>query len=115
IGSIRGGVVFTIPNVTSIAFLEKYTDPQGRANYSGLKAFFRSSVSDPNQVLDATEIAKISTFLTMLNNELRAQAAALNIAVTDAKLLFDDIKENGRPIKSSTGYSPGNANANWPL
>jgi hypothetical protein len=115
IGSIRGGVVFTIPNVTSIAFLEKYNDPQGRANYSGLKAFFRSSVSDPNQVLDATEVARISTFLTMLNNELRAQAAALNIAVTDAKVLFDDIKENGRPLKSSTGYSPGNAQAHWPL
>lgn len=52
IGSIKGGVLFTVPNVTAIAFLENYSDPQGRANYSGLKAFFRSSVSDPSQVLD---------------------------------------------------------------
>jgi hypothetical protein len=115
IGSIKGGVLFTIPNVTSIAYLEKYTDPQGRPNYSGLKAFYRSSVSSPDQVLDSTEIASINTFLTMLNNELRAQATSMGFAITDAKLLFDDIKENGRPIRSPSGWSPGNAQAHWPL
>lgn len=114
-GSLKGGVLFTIPNVTAIAFLEKYTDPQGRANYSGLKAFFRGSVSDPNQVLDATEVAKISTFLTMLNNEIKAQGATMRFAVADLKVIFDDMKENGRPLASSTGWSPGNARAAWPL
>ena len=114
-GSLKGGVLFTIPNVTAIAYLEKYTDPQGRANYSGLKAFYRSSVSDPNQVLDATEIANISNFLTMLNNEIKAQGATLRFAVADLKVIFDDIKENGRPLKSTSGYTPGNARANWPL
>jgi len=39
----------------------------------------------------------------------------MGFAVADAKLLFDDIKENGRPIKSPSGYSPGSAKANWPL
>ena len=114
-GSLKGGVLFTIPNVTSIAYLEKYTDPQGRANYTGLKAFYRNSVSDPNQVLDTTEVTTITTFLTMLNNEIKAQAAAMNLAVADAKVLFDDIKENGRPITGPGGYTPGNARANWPL
>jgi hypothetical protein len=115
IGSIKGGVIFTIPNVTAIGYLEKYTDPQGRANYSGLKAFYRSSVSSPDQVLDNTEINTINNFLTMLNNELKAQATALGFALTDAKVLFDDIKENGRPIRSPSGWSPGNAGPNWPL
>ncbi|GBF48670.1 hypothetical protein LPTSP4_01700 [Leptospira ryugenii] len=114
-GSLKGGVLFTIPNVTAIAFLERYQDPQGRANYSGLKAFFRNSVSDPNQVLDATEINTISNFLTMLNNEIKAQGATMRFAVADLKVIFDDLKENGRPIRSSSGYSPGNARANWPL
>jgi hypothetical protein len=115
IGSIKGGVLFTIPNVTAIAYLEPYTDPQGRANYSGLKAFYRSSVSDPSQVLDATEIATVGNFLTVLNNEVKAQGAAMGFAVTDAKLMFDDIKENGRAIKAPNGWSPGNAKATWPL
>jgi hypothetical protein len=115
IGSIKGGVIFTVPNVTAIAYLEKYTDPQGRANYSGLKAFYRSSVSNPDEVLDQTEVQTITTFLTALNNEIKAQATAMGFAMLDAKVMFDDIKENGRPIRSSDGYSPGSARANWPL
>ncbi|AOP32483.1 hypothetical protein A0128_00460 [Leptospira tipperaryensis] len=115
IGSLKGGVLFTIPNVTAIAFLEPYKDPQGRANYSGLKAFFRSSVSDPNQVLDASEVATITNFLAMLNNEVKAQGAAMGFAVADLKVVFDDIKENGRIVKSPSGWSPGYARASWPL
>ncbi|PKA16854.1 hypothetical protein [Leptospira haakeii] len=115
IGTIKGGVLFTVPNVTSIAFLENYNDPQGRANYSGLKAFFRSSVSDPSQVLDKNEVATITNFLTSINNEVKAQAVAMGFALADLKVLFDDLKENGRLIKSPSGYSPGYAKANWPL
>ncbi|WCL49932.1 hypothetical protein [Leptospira sp. GIMC2001] len=115
IGSVKGGVLFTVPNVTAIAFLEPYKDPQNRAAYSGLKAFFRSSVSSPSHVLDATEINTINNFLTMLNNEIKAQGAANRYAVADLKVIFDDLKENGRPIRHSSGYSPGNAQANWPL
>ncbi|TGM83389.1 hypothetical protein EHR00_09895 [Leptospira levettii] len=114
-GSLKGGVLFTVPNVTAIAFLEPYKDPSGRANYSGLKAFFRNSVSNPNQVLDANEIGTISNFLNMLNNEIKAQAATMRFAVADLRVIFDDLKENGRPIRSASGWSPGNARANWPL
>lgn len=115
IGSVRGGVLFTIPNVTAIAFLEPYKDPSNRASYTGLKAFFRNSVSSPDQILDSNEVNTINTFLTMLNNEIKAQAAANRYAVADLKVLFDDIKQNGRPLKSTSGWSPGNAQANWPL
>lgn len=116
IGTIRGGVLFTIPDVTAIAYLEPYTDPRGRANYSGLKPFYRRSVSDPNQVLDATEVAQVQSFLTMLNNEVKAQAAAMGFAVTDAKVIFDQIKASGRLVQDpNTGYSPGLARAHWPL
>ncbi|HBS04854.1 MAG TPA: hypothetical protein DEA96_07820 [Leptospiraceae bacterium] len=115
IGTVKGGSVFTVPNVTSIYYLERYNDPNGRANYSGLKAFYRSGVSSPDHVLDAGEVATITNFLTMLNNELRRQAAARNYALTDAEAIFADIKENGRPIQHSSGWSPGTAGANWPL
>lgn len=115
IGTIQGGVLFTVPNVTAIAYLENYRDPQGRANYSGLKPFYRTSVSNPGQVLDANEVAVIRNFLTMLNNELRNKAAAYNYALADAELIFEDIKENGRPIRAPNNWSPGNAGANWPL
>ncbi|PJZ71006.1 hypothetical protein CH373_00265 [Leptospira perolatii] len=115
IGSLKGGVLFTIPNVTAIAYLESYRDPKGRANYSGLKAFYRSSVSDPSQVLDASEVATITNFLTMLNNEVKSQAAAMGFAVADLKVIFDDLKENGRLVQSPSGWSPGYARANWPL
>jgi hypothetical protein len=115
IGTVRGGVLFTIPNVTAIAFLEPYKDPSNRANYTGLKAFFRNSVSSPDHILDTTEVNTINSFLTMLNNEIKAQGAANRYAVADLKVIFDDIKQNGRPLKSSTGWSPGNSQANWPL
>lgn len=115
IGTIKGGVIFTVPNVTAIAYLEKYQDPNNRADYSGLKAFYRTSVSSPDHVLDANEVATITNFLTKVNNELKAQAAALGFALTDAKVLFDDIRDNGRLIESPSGYSPGVARANWPL
>jgi hypothetical protein len=115
IGTVRGGVIFTVPNVTAIAYLEEYRDPQGRSNYSGLKPFYRTSVSNPNQVLDNNEVQQIRQFLTMLNNELRSKAAAYNYALTDLELIFDDARENGRPIRHSSGWSPGNAGTNWPL
>lgn len=115
IDTVKGGVIFTVPDVTAIGYLIPHTDPSGRADYSGLKAFYRPNVTDPSQVLDAGEIATIESFLTMLNSELTAQAAASNYALLDAELLFNDIKENGRDIVSSSGYSPGTAHANWPL
>lgn len=115
ISSVRGGVVFTVPNVTAIAYLENYRDPGGRANRTGLKAFYRSSVSSSSHVLDANEVAQITTYLTKLNNLIKAQAAAKGYAVLDAKVLFDDIKANGRVIRSSSGWSPGLARAMWPL
>ena len=110
IPSVRGGVIFTVPNVTAIAYLRKSTSSKGAA-YSGLKAFYRTEVKSPDQVLDNSEVAKIETFLTMLNNELTNQARASNYAVADARAIFDDIKENGRPVPG-TGKS---AQADWPL
>lgn len=115
IASVRGGVVFTVPNVTSIAYLDTYSDPRGRANYSGLKAFYRTQVSSPSQVLDNSEIATITNFLNELNALIKNQSARNNYALADARAVFDDIKENGRVIRSSSGYSPGMGHANWPL
>ena len=115
IGSLKGGVLFTIPNVTSIAYLEKYTDPQGRPEYSGLKAFYRSSVSSPDQVLDASEVATVGQFLNTMNADIKAQGAAMGFAVADLKVVFDDIRENGRPITGPNGTAPALARANWPL
>ncbi|MEM7181891.1 MAG: SGNH/GDSL hydrolase family protein [Spirochaetota bacterium] len=115
IDSVKGGVLFTVPNVTSIAFLEEYTDPEGRADHSGLKAFFRGSVSGSEQVLDKAEIEKITEFTNMLNGEIKAQAAAMGFAIADAEAVFQDIKENGRMIEASNGYSPGSAGTNWPM
>lgn len=115
ISSVKGGVIFTVPNVTAIAYLEPYRDPRGRSNYSGLKAFYRNSVSSPSQVLDAGEVNRIENFVNMLNGTIAAKAAALGYALTDTRVIFDDIKENGREIRSSSGYSPGLAQANWPL
>lgn len=114
-GSLKGGVIFSVPNVTTIGFLEQYNDPSRRANYTGLKAFFRNSVSSPDHVLDANEVNRIVQSLNIINNELRAQAAANNMAFTDTKVVFDDIKQNGRKIVSPSGWSPGNAQAMWPL
>ncbi|MGQ0711294.1 MAG: hypothetical protein ACT4NV_16290 [Rhodoferax sp.] len=115
IGSVQGGVLFTIPNVSSIAYLEPYTDPSGRADYSGLKAFYRSSVSSPDQVLDASEVAAIGQFLGTMNADIKAQGAAMGFAVADLKVVFDDIRENGRPITGPNGTAPGLARAHWPL
>jgi len=113
--SLKGGVIFTIPNVTSIGYLEKYTDPQNRGDYSGLKAFYRSSVSSPSHVLDRTEVAAISSYLEVMNADIKLQGAAMGFAVADLKVLFDDIKENGRPLSAPNGSTPGLARANWPL
>jgi hypothetical protein len=115
IGSVKGGVIFTAPNVTAIGYLEDYKDPSGRFEYTGRKAFYRTSVSSPNHVLDKNELARIAVSLEIVNNEIKAQAAANRWALTDAKLIFDDITANGRPIRNSSGYSPGIARGGWPL
>lgn len=115
IGSLKGGVLFTIPNVNAIAYLEKYTDPQNRPGFSGLKPFYRSAVSSADQVLDASEIATIGSFLQTMNNEIKSQGAAMGFAVTDFNAVFDDIKENGRPVTGPNGTAPGLTQAYWPL
>lgn len=115
IGSIKGGVLFTVPNVTTLFFLEPYRDPKRRENLTGLKAFYRSSVSHESQVLDSKEVRKITDYLTMLNDEIKVQGAAMGFAVADLKVVFDDLKENGRRIESPSGWSPGHARASWPL
>lgn len=115
IGSVKGGVLFTIPDITSIAYLERYNDPQGRDAYTGLKAFYRSSVSSPYQILDRYEIGRTAEFLRVMNDDIKAQGAAMGFAVADIKVVFDDIRENGRPITGPNGYAPGLARANWPL
>ncbi|MBE8345711.1 hypothetical protein IQA88_18775, partial [Leptospira interrogans serovar Pomona] len=116
IGSIKGGVLFTIPNVTAISFLEPYKDPKGRADFTGLKAFYRNFVTNPRQILDANEIATITKFLTMLNDEIKVQGVAMGFAVADTKVVFDDLKENGRRIELPKGSrGPGWSYANWPL
>jgi hypothetical protein len=115
IGSVKGGVIFTTPNVTAIGYLEDYKDPSGRFEYTGRKAFYRASVSSPDHVLDKNELARIVVSLDIVNNEIKAQAAANRWALTDAKLIFDDITANGRPIRNSSGYSPGIARGGWPL
>ncbi|MDI7188801.1 hypothetical protein [Leptospira santarosai] len=116
IGSIKGGVLFTIPNVTTISFLEPYKDPKGRENLTGLKAFYRNFVVNPRQILDAKEIETITRFLTMLNDEIKVQAVAMGFAVADTKVVFDDLRENGRRIELPKGSrGPGWAYAHWPM
>ncbi len=111
IATIRGGVLFTVPNVTAIAYLRRDNSSSKGASYRGLKAFYRTEVKSPDQVLDDGEVARIEQFLNMLNNELTNQARANNYAVADARAIFDDIKQNGRPVPG-TGKSAG---ADWPL
>ncbi|WP_082281494.1 hypothetical protein [Leptospira kirschneri] len=115
IGSIKGGVLFTIPNVTTLFFLDRHRDFKGRGNLTGLKAFYRSYVTHEGQVLDSREVSQITNYLSMVNDEIKAQGAAMGFAVADLKVVFDDLKENGRRIESPSGWSPGNARASWPL
>ena len=72
-------------------------------------------MSSPNHVLDATEVRTIESFLDTVNTDLKNLASSKGYAVMDAKVVFDDIKQNGRVIRSASGYSPGVAGANWPL
>ncbi|PTM46604.1 hypothetical protein CLV95_110141 [Leptospira borgpetersenii serovar Javanica] len=102
--------------MTAISFLEPYKDPKGRADFTGLKAFYRNFVTNPRQILDANEIATITKFLTMLNDEIKVQGVAMGFAVADTKVVFDDLKENGRRIELPKGSrGPGWSHANWPL
>jgi len=52
-------------------------------------------LSDPNFVLDPTEIAAIQQRVDAFNAVIAAEAAAVNAPVFDAAALFDDIDQNG--------------------
>jgi len=113
--TVRGGVLFTIPNVNRISYLEPYTDPLGRAELSGLKTFYRTFVTNPEQVLDTSEQAQITEFTEMLNDQIKLEAAVANYAVADIAAVFDDIHFNGREVRSPSGAYLATARTNWPV
>lgn len=116
INTVRGGVVFTVPNVTAVRYLERFDDPLRRPGMSGLMAFWNPFPENPDEVLDPDEIARVETYLEMLNNEIKIRARANNFAVADMKVAFDEIRDNGREIRDpNSGRYVGMAGATWPL
>lgn len=114
-GSLRGGVLFTVPNVTSIPLLEFYRDPLGRKAYTGYKLRMNNIITSPNQILDVDEIKVIKKFTVEMNEAIRQEGGAAGFAVADLETVFDNIQVGGRQITSLNGKKSVIAYAHWPM
>jgi hypothetical protein len=119
IGSIKGGVLFTIPDVSTLPFLVRDHNP--RSSRFGLRAFYRSNHTrmDADEVIDRDEEEEIKEFTTEMNEVIKFEANARGWAVADLNKVFNDIKENGRSIMRPDAEDKGSekalvARASWP-
>lgn len=109
------GFTASTPNVTTIRYLVEHTDSGGNDSLSGLKAFYNPTVKKAHEVLDADEVAYITSELEKKNEYLRQKAVALGWAYTDFYTLFDNIVKYGQELKDGDGNLSGTmVHATWP-
>lgn len=99
--SIEGVAVANIPDVAAIAYLEPANDPDVPAG--SMKAFWNSSVSGNDEVLDPGEMSVIRQRTAQFNEIIRDFAAANGWAFIDANAIFEVIKVQGHALKDSNG------------
>jgi len=104
-GSIDGALLATIPDVSSIAYLQPANDPD--VPQGSLKAFWNSSVSDNDEVLDPNEVKIIKNRTSQFNDTIKHHAYANNWVLFDANSVFEDIKTYGYNLKNSSGNRTG--------
>ncbi len=93
IGSIKGGVVFGIPPITSIP----YFVPNGNGS---LRAFWRrpNEATGDARVLNAAELAEVNAFIADANQFLRELAETNQYAYADSTAAFDRLRVQGEAI-----------------
>jgi len=114
---IAGGskVVFAnIPDVTKIGFLVNRSDAESflgfpvnlpDGHFTTIVAMLLMGIagnddliSDPNFVLDSTEVAKINARIAQFNQIIQREAVRVGMPVVDVHAIFDDFVANPREI-----------------
>jgi hypothetical protein len=95
ISSIRGGVVFGVPPLAQIAYLEEQTSAP-----AGLKPFWKrpGEADTAGEVLDADEVEFLRARIEEANLHLRDLAELNGYAYVDATETFNRIDDEGVPI-----------------
>ncbi len=103
--SLQGVVMANVPDVCAIPYLEDANDPD--VPYGSMKAFWNSSVSDNDEVLDPSEIQQVREGARLINQEIRNTAVANGWAFVDANAIFDEMAMYGHALKRANGNSTG--------
>jgi lysophospholipase L1-like esterase len=98
--SVQGVVVANVPDVTSIAYLDKVTNPVFTSG--SYKPFWLKEALD-NMIFTPDEIVLVRNKAKIINDRIKEVAAANGWAFVDANSIFNDIKQNGHPLKDANG------------
>ena len=99
--SVEGVVTATIPDCSSIAYLQPANDPDVPAGSK--KAFWNTSVGDNDEVLDPEELNLLTESTIALNEEIERIAAANDWALVDTFAIIVDIANNGYYLRDNNG------------
>ncbi|MGM0452376.1 MAG: SGNH/GDSL hydrolase family protein [Thermodesulfobacteriota bacterium] len=103
-GSIKGAVLFNVPDVTAIAYLKDVNDPDLPAG--AVNPFWMQRASE-SMMLSQQELDVIQDRAEVINDEIEYAAMANNWAFVDTNAIFNDIAEYGHGLKDATGVPTG--------
>lgn len=116
IPSIKGGVVFGIPPLSSIPYLKPHRPeeacPEGKTK---LRAFWKEDfLLGEDEILDCDERAQLDDFVAAVNARLEELAALNRYAFVDAEQTFNRLRDEGQPIHDEDGTEVCVAKTTWP-
>jgi len=102
--SVQGVITSTLPDLTVLAYLQDANDPD--VPQGSKKAFWNTSVSDNDEVLDPQEMEYLTQKTVEMNEEIKRIAAANNWALMDGYNRLKDACTFGYVLKYADG-TPG--------
>jgi hypothetical protein len=116
IRSIKGGVVFGIPPLSSIPYLKPHRPEEICPNGTRkLRAFWKEDfLLGEDEILDCEERAQLDDFVAAVNDRLKDLAELNRYAYVEAEPTFERLKTQGQSIRDEDGVEVCLAKTNWP-
>lgn len=116
IQSIKGGVVFGIPPLSSIPYLKAHRPEEPCADgTTKLRAFWKEDFFlGEDEILDCEEREQLDDFVAAVNDRLRDLAELNRYAYVEAEPTFERLKTQGQPIRDEDGVEFCRARTTWP-
>ncbi len=103
--SVRGVMTATIPDCSSIAYLQPANDPDVPAGSK--KAFWNTNVGGGDEVLDPGELTALTQETVRMNDEIERISAANGWVLADAFTIIRDISMFGYNLRNARGVETG--------